>query len=206
MTTRATLKQTAKDSLRGKYGIAIGTTFVAVIILAVLQVIPVVGSIGSIILTGAIEVGLAIVFLEIIRNWQCEFGDMFKGFNNFGTNCVAGILVAIYTALWSLLFVIPGIVKAYSYSMTYYILADHPEMTANQAIAESQKMMNGHKARLFVLELSFIPWLFLVSITIGLAAFYVVPYMQATMAAFYEDLKMQSEPIAEPQQGEATVL
>ena len=206
MTTRATLKQTAKDSLRGKYGIAIGTTFVAVIILAVLQVIPVVGSIGSIILTGAIEVGLAIVFLEIIRNWQCEFGDMFKGFYNFGTNCVAGILVAIYTALWSLLFVIPGIVKAYSYSMTYYILADHPEMTANQAIAESQKMMNGHKARLFVLELSFIPWLFLVSITIGLAAFYVVPYMQATMAAFYEDLKMQSEPIAEPQQGEATVL
>ena len=206
MTTRATLKQTAKDSLRGKYGIAIGTTFVAVIILAVLQVIPVVGSIGSIILTGAIEVGLAIVFLEIIRNWQCEFGDMFKGFNNFGTNCVAGILVAIYTALWSLLFVIPGIVKAYSYSMTYYILADHPEMTANQAIAESQKMMNGHKARLFVLELSFIPWLFLVSITIGLAAFYVVPYMQATMAAFYEDLKMQSEPIAEPQQGESTVL
>lgn len=206
MTTRATLKQTAKDSLRGKYGIAIGTTFVAVIILSVLQVIPVVGSIGSIILTGAIEVGLAIVFLEIIRNWQCEFGDMLKGFNNFGTNCVAGILVAIYTALWSLLFVIPGIVKAYSYSMTYYILSDHPEMTANQAIAESQKMMNGHKARLFVLELSFIPWLLLVSITFGLAAFYVVPYMQATMAAFYEDLKTQNEPIAEPQQGEATVL
>lgn len=206
MTTRATLKQTAKDSLRGKYGIAIGTTFVAVIILSVLQVIPVVGSIGSIILTGVIEVGLAIVFLEIIRNWQCEFGDMLKGFNNFGTNCVAGILVAIYTALWSLLFVIPGIVKAYSYSMTYYILSDHPEMTANQAIAESQKMMNGHKARLFVLELSFIPWLLLVSITFGLAAFYVVPYMQATMAAFYEDLKTQNEPIAEPQQGEATVL
>lgn len=206
MTTRATLKQTAKDSLRGKYGIAIGTTFVAVIVLSVLQVIPVVGSIGSIILTGVIEVGLAIVFLEIIRNWQCEFGDMLKGFNNFGTNCVAGILVAIYTALWSLLFVIPGIVKAYSYSMTYYILSDHPEMTANQAIAESQKMMNGHKARLFVLELSFIPWLLLVSITFGLAAFYVVPYMQATMAAFYEDLKTQNEPIAEPQQGEATVL
>lgn len=206
MTTRATLKQTAKNSLKGKYGIAIGTTLVAVIILSVLQVIPVVGSIGSIVLTGVIEVGLTIVFLEIIRNWQCEFGDMFKGFNNFGTNCVAGILVSIYTALWSLLFVIPGIVKAYSYSMTYYILADHPEMSANQAISESQRMMNGNKGRLFVLELSFIPWLLLVTVTFGLAAFYVVPYMQATMAAFYEDLKMQNEPVVEPQQGEATVL
>lgn len=204
MVQRSELKARAKQSLKGKWGIAIGTMLVASLIIGVAGFVVV----GPLILTGVLEVGLAIVFLEIIRNWQCEFGDMFKGFNNFGTNCLAGILVGIYTALWSLLFVIPGIVKVYSYSMTTYILADHPEMSSNEAITASRRMMDGHKGQLFVLHLSFIPWLLLCGITFGLAGFYVFPYMQATEAAFYDALKAQNEPAREeaPADGDTTVL
>lgn len=185
MINRSNLKQHAKSSLSGKWGIAIGTLIVAEIILAAATLIP----LGSIILTGVVSVGLIIVYLEIVRNWQCEFGDLFKGFNNFGTNCCCGVLTAIYTFLWSLLFVIPGIVKAYSYSMSFYILADNPNMTASEAITASRAMMDGHKADLFVLHLSFIPWLLLCGITFGLAGLYVFPYMQATEAAFYDSIK-----------------
>lgn len=204
MVQRSELKARAKQSLQGKWGIAIGTMLVASLIIGVAGFVVV----GPLILTGVLEVGLAIVFLEIIRNWQCEFGDMFKGFNNFGTNCLAGILVGIYTALWSLLFVIPGIVKVYSYSMTAYILADHPEMSPNEAITASRQMMDGHKGQLFVLHLSFIPWLMLCGITFGLMGFYVFPYMQATEAAFYDALKAQNEPAREeaPADGDTTVL
>lgn len=204
MVQRSELKARAKQSLQGKWGIAIGTMLVASLIIGVAGFVVV----GPLILTGVLEVGLAIVFLEIIRNWQCEFGDMFKGFNNFGTNCLAGILVGIYTFLWSLLFVIPGIVKVYSYSMTAYILADHPEMSPNEAITASRQMMDGHKGQLFVLHLSFIPWLLLCGITFGLAGFYVLPYMQATEAAFYDALKAQNEPAREeaPADGDTTVL
>ncbi|MBQ3817385.1 MAG: DUF975 family protein [Clostridia bacterium] len=212
MTTRAELKQRAKNGLNGKWGIAIGVLLVSYIIISILTSPSLVSSFkmikdiqsgiynvsfnsGSIlslaivVISGPLEVGLCIVFLEIIRNWQCEFADMFKGFKNFGTNFLGGLLVVIYTYLWSLLFIIPGIVKAYSYSMTFYILADNPELTANQAISESRRMMKGHKFRLFVLELSFFWWYILCGITAGLAYFYVAPYISATKAAFYEDLK-----------------
>ena len=185
MINRANLKQHAKSSLSNKWGIAIGTLIVAEIILAAAALIP----LGSTILSGVVSVGLIIVYLEIVRNWQCEFGDLFKGFNNFGTNCCCGVLTSVYTFLWSLLFVIPGIVKAYSYSMSFYILADNPNMTANEAITASRTMMDGHKADLFVLHLSFIPWLLLCGITFGLAGLYVFPYMQATKAAFYDSIK-----------------
>lgn len=204
MVERAQLKAHAKQSLQGKWGIAIGTLLVSSIILGAAGVTYV----GPLILSGVLEVGLAIVFLEIIRNWQCEFGDMFKGFNNFGTTCLAGILKSVFTALWSLLFVIPGIVKAYSYSMTGYILADHPEMSPNEAITASRQMMDGHKADLFVLDLSFIPWYLLCGITFGLAGFYVIPYVTATKAAFYEALKAENAPVYEetPADGDTTVL
>lgn len=185
MYNRIQVKMQAKQSLTGKWGIAIGTIVIASLILGVSAYIP----LASIVLSGIFSVGLAIVMLEIVRNWEVQFTDMFKGFNNFGTNCIAGILVSIYTMLWSLLFVIPGIIKAYSYSMTFYILADHPEMSAKDAIRTSQVMMEGHKMDLFILELSFFGWYLLCGITFGLAALYVGPYVSASHAAFYEAIK-----------------
>lgn len=103
---------------------------------------------------------------------------------------VAGILVPIFTFLWSLLFFIPGIVKSFSYAMTFYILNDHPEYSATQAITESRKMMHGHKGELFVLYLSFLGWDLLSLLTFGiLEIVYVAPYKAAAVAGFYDAIK-----------------
>ena len=98
-------------------------------------------------------------------------------------------MTMIFTVLWSLLFIIPGIVKAYEYMMIPYLLADNPQMTKEQAFAESKRMMQGQKWKAFVLDLSFIGWYILSGLTLGiLAIFYVSPYVNATHAALYEAL------------------
>ena len=96
-----------------------------------------------------------------------------------------------FTILWSLLLVIPGIIKSYSYAMTSFILKDEPEMKNNAAIEKSMVMMDGNKMKLFMLDLSFIGWAILCLFTFGIGFFFLQPYMQASHAAFYEDLKAQ---------------
>lgn len=193
MFDRVQLKLQAKQSLTGNWGVAIGTSIVGTLILSAASTAT--GG-GGVLLSGVISVGLAIVMLEIVRGWKVEFTDMFKGFQNFGTTFLAGLLVVLYTFLWSLLFIIPGIIKMYSYSMTSYILADHPEMKPRDALEASSVMMDGHKMDLFVLDLSFIGWYLLIPLTLGIAAFYVGPYMSATRALFYEAIK--DEKVAAP--------
>ena len=192
MYDRKQVKLRAKQTLSANFGLIFGTIVVGGLILSAAGFVVV----GTLVLAGPIAAGLALVQLSALRGQQVEFGDMFKGFNNFGTNCGAGVLVSIYTCLWSLLFVIPGIVKAYSYSMTFYILADHPEMKANDAITASRNMMRGHKWDLFVLDLSFFWWIVLVSVTCGLAAIYVEPYMELSHASFYESIKDMNANVA----------
>ncbi|WP_251392207.1 DUF975 family protein [Mediterraneibacter agrestimuris] len=96
----------------------------------------------------------------------------------------------LYTFLWTLLFIIPGICKYYEYSIIPYLLAENENMTKEEAFAESRRLMKGNKWRAFVLDLSFIPWLFLSAVTLGMVGvFYVTPYMYSTGAAFYQALK-----------------
>lgn len=187
MYNRTQVKLEAKQSLNMHFGLALGTIIVGGLILAVSGYVP----IATLILTGVINVGLATVMLAIVRGAPVQFNDLFKGFSNFGTNCLAGILVGVFTFLWSLLFVIPGIIKGYSYSMTFYILADHPEMSPKDAIAASCELMDGHKFDLFVLQLSFFWWHLLGSVTFGLAYIYVGPYISAATAKFYEAIKTE---------------
>ncbi len=91
--------------------------------------------------------------------------------------------------LWSLLFLIPGIVKSFSYAMTPFVLHDEPDLNAGEAIAKSARMMRGHKMDIFLLELSFIGWFILGALSCGIAYFWIFPYYTATIAAFYEGLK-----------------
>ena len=128
-------------------------------------------------------------YLTLVRTKSTSFETLFSGFSNFGTTCVAGILQTIFLTLWTLLFIIPGIVKIYSYSMTYYVLHDNPNLSASEAITESRRMMNGYKGKLFCLDLSFIGWFLLSALTLGLLGFYVLPYYNAARARFYEALK-----------------
>ena len=98
-------------------------------------------------------------------------------------------LYFLYIFLWSLLLLIPGIVKAYSYAMTPYILRDNPELSANEAIDLSRKMMHGHKLDLFCLHLSFIGWSILCLFTCGIGMLWLMPYMLTSQAAFYQDVR-----------------
>jgi uncharacterized membrane protein len=95
----------------------------------------------------------------------------------------------VFTILWAFLLIIPGIIAALRYSMAYYIMNDYPEISAMEAIERSKELMDGQKMRLFMLCLSFIGWFFVGIITLGLGFFYLMPYWNATVANFYEDLK-----------------
>lgn len=104
----------------------------------------------------------------------------------------------LYTVLWTLLFIIPGIVKSYEYQMIPYLLAENPQMTKEQAFAESKRMMTGQKWRAFVLDLSFLGWKILSLFTLGiLDIFYVQPYMDSAHAALYDALRHYGTPMGE---------
>jgi uncharacterized membrane protein len=194
---RIELKNRAKQSLTGNWGAAI---LGLVIYGAIVSLLSTTG-VGSFV-TGLVSLGYISLYLSLLRGTKPTFeGSISAVTENIGTKFVSTLLVMLYTFLWSLLFIIPGIVKSYSYAMTPYILLDRPELSATDAIKESEKMMNGHKMELFILDLSFIGWILLSMLTCGVLVLYVEPYMMATKSAFYLELKgPDPEPVAEEQQ------
>jgi len=162
---------------------------IVVAISAACNLVPGIGTIASIIIAPALSIGLYLVFLDMTYGKDPEVSTLFNGFQYTGKALWLTILVGVFTFLWALLFYIPGIVKSLSYSMSYYVLAENPNMTAREALNVSKRITNGHKMDLFVLSLSFIPWLLLVMVTCGIAAIYVAPYMQLTITNFYHEIK-----------------
>lgn len=197
MISRAEIKQQAKEQLKGNLGMIVLCGVIYFAITFVVALIPYVGSIASIFIAAPIYLGLIMVLLNVTYGEKPEVGTLFTPFSNcFGTSIITNLLVGIYTLGWTLLLIIPGLVKQYSYAMTFYILAENPNMTANEAITESRQIMDGHKFELFVLQLSFIPWLLLCCVTFGIAYIYVIPYMSLTMTNFYHNIKRQQETVA----------
>ncbi len=194
MIDRAELKRRARNDMSGNMGMLIVCLVIVGALTMACSMIPYVGWIGSMCITGPLSLGSAYIYLNLTRGFGPDVNILFSGFQRFVDTLVLSLLISIFTFLWSLLFVVPGIIKAISYSQAYYILAEHPEMTAKEALDESIDMMDGHKMDYFVLSLSFIPWLLLVSITCGLAALYVAPYVEATFTNFYLAIKPQVEP------------
>jgi len=110
-------------------------------------------------------------------------------FDNYLHLVLTQLLCGVYVLLWCLLLIVPGIIKAFAYSMTPFILKEHPELSADEAISKSRQMMKGHKADLFFLYLSFIGWAVLALFTCGIGFFWLAPYAVSAKAAFYEDIK-----------------
>lgn len=181
------LRRNGWDSMHGKWGGSIGITILYGLILVAVSFT----GIGGLILGGPLLFGLTAYFINLQRQREASVNNLFSGFSNFGNTLVAYILQNIFIALWSILLVIPGIIKSFSYSMTFYILNDHPELSGSEAITRSREMMNGYKGKLFLLNLSFIGWYLLIAITMGIAALWVTPYVKAAEAAFYEELKAE---------------
>ena len=190
---RKQLKAQAKEQIKGKIGVLIAVTLVIGAITAaasfLANLIPGVGLAVSIIVTPAFALSTIRIYLMVVRGGTPEVKNCFDGFDDFFSAFKVTLLVGIYTFLWSLLFIIPGIVKGYSYSMAMFVLADNKGKSARECIAESKAMMEGHKMELFVLDLSFIGWYLLCSLTCGLAALYVAPLLNTAHANFYEEIK-----------------
>ena len=190
MKTRAELKEMAKQQIKGNIGMLFVISLIIGAISGAAGAIPPLALAVSIIVTPAFSISIIRVYQEMARNGKKpEAKDAFAGFDDFWTGFKALFLVGLFTFLWSLLFIIPGIIKSFSYSQTMMIVAENKGIGAREAINRSKAMMDGRKMDYFVLGLSFIGWGLLCCITLGIASIWVGPYIQATMVNFYNDIK-----------------
>ena len=138
-----------------------------------------------------LSLGYSVAHKELLQNGDAAItrNTVRLAFSDYVRNAVSILLVYLYTILWTLLFIVPGIIKGLAYSLTPFIVKDNPQLSPNEAINLSMKMMKGHKFDLFYLYLSFIGWIFLAILTLGIGLLWVIPYMQTSMAAFYLDVK-----------------
>ena len=135
-----------------------------------------------------------VMLLDVARTGnRCSVSFLFSGFNDYMRISGTLILQNVYIFLWTLLLIIPGIIKSLSYAMTPFILKDHPELSYDRAITRSSTMMKGHKMELFWLYLNFIGWIILSIVTLGIALLWVYPYLYTAFAHFYLDLKEEYE-------------
>lgn len=207
MLSRAELKQQAKEQLKGNVGsyflvflAYLGVSFAVGLVGGLLSLIfPLLGTVAMYVALPPLMIGFYMVFLNGTYGDQPKVSTLFEGYKKeyLGKSIILFLLVAIFTCLWSLLLVIPGIIMAFAYSMSWFVLAENPNMTAREAIRESKEIMKGHKMDFFILSLSFIPWILLVYVTLGIASIYVMPYMQLTITNFYHNIKRQSAPAAD---------
>ncbi|MGM7635253.1 DUF975 family protein [Bacillus sp. Hm123] len=207
----ASIKKDARDALAGNWGIAVVLMLImfvfAGIVPMIFDVIAVGGFENWVYQTGtsmegdlfSLFISFVMIpfsisamywfFLHLVRGKRQSVGDVFSIYANIGLafkTIVVSILIGIFVFLWSLLLIIPGIIKSLSYSQTYFIMKDHPELSMLEAITESKRRMKGYKWSYFVLYLSFIGWAFLALFTLGIGYLWLAPYVQASMAAFYD--------------------
>lgn len=187
-TANRDLMAQAREALKGRWGLAVGAAAIYSGILWTVQMLPMIGPIGGLILTGPMALGMMIFALALSRNRGPQLSQLFEGFQRFGTAFVAYLLMTVFIFLWMLLLIIPGIVASYAYSQTFFILADHPDVGALDAISQSKEMMRGNKWKLFCLSLRFIGWSILCILTLGIGFLWLMPYMMISFARFYDDL------------------
>jgi uncharacterized membrane protein len=118
--------------------------------------------------SGPFSLGLVAFFVGLFRHQETDPKTVFSGFDRFGKAFVLSLLMGIFIILWTLLFIIPGIIAAIRYSQAYYILRDNPEFSAMECLNESKRIMAGNKAKLFTLTLSFIGWALLAALPSGI--------------------------------------
>lgn len=142
-------------------------------------------SIGTLIVTSLFTFGIIDTFVKISRNEDVTWKNVFSKTNLFISFIVLSFLVSLFVTLWTLLLIIPGIIAAFSYTLVYYVKLDNPEIGYLDAIKKSKELMKGHKWEYFLLNLSFIGWILLVPFTLGILAFWLVPYISVTQCNFY---------------------
>ena len=215
MLLNSELRAQAREQLDGKWGTFVLMTFLMCVIQVLMQIPSYIGSllevlspenamaslsfsnISNILSLLALPLGwgLTVSLLRNHREESVDLENLFDGFRGGRYTRVfcALFLVRLFTFLWTLLLIIPGIMKAFSYALTPYILLDEPELTAKQAISRSCEIMQGRRWKLFCLYFSFIGWGILCLLTFGIGFLWLVPYINASIAAFYEDARAEYE-------------
>ena len=184
--------KSSKTALEGKWGLAIGTFLVFILLSAGIQAsiekYPMMGLI-SVIIAGPFGVGLSKFSLHIARNEEARFEDAFSGFYNFVNALLAYLLILIIVLIGIVLLIVPGIIAAIALSMTYFIIAEDNSISPLDAIKKSRKMMDGHKMEYFYLCLRFFGLGILCILTLGIGFLWFIPYMYVTSAKFYDKIK-----------------
>ena len=160
--------------------------------LSLLATVLVVGSLLALVIGGCIEMGQATFNLHLMRGQRAVFPDLFSQFHRLGAGIAMVILRSVFVWLWSLLFVIPGIIATYRYAMMPFLMAEFPDLGALDAMRESKRLMQGNKWRLFCLEMSFLGWAFLCMFTLGIGMLWLLPYMASARTAFYLEVTGRS--------------
>jgi len=188
-TENKNLMRMAKESLKGKWGLAVGTFVIYALIMGSFGWVPYAGPAATLVLGGPFLLGITIFSLNISRNNDPKLEQLFHGFRNFGTSIGAYLLMVLFIFLWTLLLIVPGIIAAISYSMTFFIIADDPAIAPMDALKKSKKMMYGNKWKLFCLYFRFFGWFLLCILTFGVGFLWLIPYMRVSFAKFYDDIK-----------------
>lgn len=189
MKSRVEIKAQAKANFKLQMGISILAFVLYSVITSVVS--GATFGIAAFFLLPPLTVGYAYFSLRVYRGETVEITDMLStGFRDYIKSLVGILWMYLFTFLWSLLFVIPGIIKTIAYSMTPYILAERDDVSAQDAIKVSMEMTYGHKMEIFVMGLSFIGWWLLTGLTFGILAFFFTgPYTATSFAGLYEELK-----------------
>ena len=188
MLTNSEIRANARIQLKGNWGLSLGICLIYSLILSAVSATVA----GALIIGGPLMIGLILYFLRLMRSQNPGLESLFDGFKNFTAALGIYLWYTLWVLIWSLLFIIPGIIKSMSYSMSFYITADNPNIGINNAMKISMKMMNGYKGKLFLLYLSFIGWALLCIPTLGIGYLWLAPYIQASVANFYVEVRKES--------------
>lgn len=213
MKTNTELRRQGCEALAGRWGTFVAASLVYMIISCFVQVPAQLSDFSrSVLMTGAgvnytlmstsvvvsllilpLTYGYDTIFLRNLRSEPVGVEHMFDGFRDYGRIFITLLWQNVLILLWTLLLIVPGIVKSLAYAQTPYILLDNPKLSTVEAIHLSREMMFGYKGKLFLLLLSFIGWGILCIFTCGVGFLWLAPYMQSSMAAFYEDVRADYE-------------
>lgn len=187
---RKELKAAAQNQLQGKWAWGVGVCFITSVLAGFA------GYVSAGILSGILIYSVTYAFLDLADDkYQSNiFSAAFSAFTNkkFLPTLVTSLLEDFFVFFWTLLLIVPGIVKSYAYAMAPFIVKDMTdagkEISATQAITESRKLMDGHKSDLFIFDLSFLGWTLLCILTAGIGFLWLTPYYRAAKANYYRKL------------------
>ena len=205
---RKEIKEKAKAEFKNQYWPLVGYSVLMAIIAGAagsvcgLGAIPFIGLLltiaASICFVGPFTVAVNWMYYRAYKGEEIDIKDMFVTFTNgdlWKRSLVTSLLVSVYTVLWTMLFIVPGIIKGYSYSMAIFLIMYDTTITPQEAIKKSMEMTNGYKGDMFVFDLSFLGWALLTSLTFGiLGIFWTIPYMSVAKAGIYARLLENQTP------------